>query len=61
MSKMLRIYILLALILKVTACYKLCLEIHDFDIRAQKNVISDHFKIFDALYRVSQKKGGLRN
>jgi hypothetical protein len=52
MSKMRRIPIFFALKLKHTKCSKSSLEIHDFDFRAQTNVISKHFKIFVTLYKV---------
>jgi hypothetical protein len=51
-SKLLRILIFLALTLKVTKCSKLSLEIDDFDLRAQKNVIAGHFQTFTTLYKV---------
>jgi hypothetical protein len=51
MSKMRRILIFLALKWKVTKRSKLSLEIHDFDLRAHRNVISEHFQIFATLYK----------
>jgi hypothetical protein len=54
MSKMLRILILLGLTLKVPKCSKLSLEIHDFELRAPKKVISEYFQIFATLYKVQK-------
>jgi hypothetical protein len=52
MAKLLRILILLALMLKVTKCSKLSIEINDFYLRTPKYVISLHFQIFATLYKV---------
>jgi hypothetical protein len=52
MFKLLRILFLGALTLKVTNCSKVSLEINDFDLRAQKKIISEYFQIFATLYKV---------